>query len=167
MKHHHRLRFKIERGLEHSYIINILYSYIINILYVTGQIKCTGSVNKCIHSSEVFFQELLSFHRKCIQQWNIFLASNKQTSQINESFTVMLLHIEFTYFIYQHVLNLNRLLTVKWENYGKDEMGRMWKVAPIIYQKNAYKIINQDGWPIGEGTHPGPLKYEEKVWIIQ
>ena len=60
MKHHHRLRFKIERGLEHSYIINILY--------VTGQIKCTGSVNNFIHSSEVFFQELLSFQRKCIQQ---------------------------------------------------------------------------------------------------
>lgn len=72
MKHHRRHGFRIERGLEHSYIINILY--------VTGQIKCTGSVNNFIHSSEVLFQELLSFHRKCIQQWNIFLASNKQTS---------------------------------------------------------------------------------------
>jgi len=42
-------------------------------------------------------------------------------------------------------------------------MGRMWKVPPIIYQKNAQKIISQDGWAIGQGTHPGPLKYDEKV----
>jgi len=60
MKHHRRRGFKIERGLEHSYIINILY--------VTGQIKCTGSVNNFIHSLEAFVQELLSFDRKCIQQ---------------------------------------------------------------------------------------------------
>jgi len=69
---HRRCKFQIERGLEHSYIINILY--------VTGQIKCTGSANNFIHSSEAFVQELLSFQRKCKQQWNIFLASNKQTS---------------------------------------------------------------------------------------
>ena len=42
-------------------------------------------------------------HLPCIQQ----------TSQINESFTVMLLRVEFSYFIYQHLLNLNRLLTVR------------------------------------------------------
>jgi hypothetical protein len=80
MKNHRRRGFKIEKGLEHSYIINILYSYITSIMYATGQIKCTDSVNNFIHSLEVFVQELLSFHRKCIQQWSIFLASNKQTS---------------------------------------------------------------------------------------
>jgi len=45
----------------------------------------------------------------------------------------------------------------------RDEISRMWNVTLIIYQKNAYKIISQDGWPIGQGTNPGPLKYEEKV----